>query len=175
MFKNELLNGDKSGDLVRSFRHHELRALAEMYDLYWRLVYYLIARIVQDPKVAIDLAQESFLRAWDQSGQLTENDDRALGCWLMAIAQKCAREYLDQLTPSSAQHDISPERAALIAAAFHDVSQKQKEVMQLGYYEGIASRAIADPRQPVGEAQGRFRPAPPWDEHDSILPLNAAG
>lgn len=176
MSKNELLNGDKSGDLVRSFRQHEPRALAEMYDLYWRLVYYLITRIVQDPRVAVDLTQESFLRAWAQAEQLTGNDDRALGCWLMAIAQNCAREYLHQLTPSSARYEISPERAALIAAAFHDVSQKQKEVMQLGYCEDLASRAIADPRQPAGKVQGRFRSALSWThEDDSAVPMNAAG
>ena len=130
-----------------------------MYDLYWRLVYYLIARIVQDPKVAVDLVHESFLRAWDQAEQLTGNDDRALGCWLMAIAQNCAREYLDQLPSfdlrSSAHHDISPERAALIADAFHDLSQKQKEVMQLGYCEDFANKANAEQScQPMENVKG---------------------
>ena len=159
MVRNKGLNGDKSGDLVQSFRQHEPRALAEMYDLYWRLVYYLIARIVQDPRVAVDLVHESFLRAWDHAEQLTGNDDRALGCWLMAIAQNCAREYLDELPSfdlrSSAQHDISPERAALIAGAFHDLSQKQKEVMQLGCCEDFANKSIAEqPCQPMGNVKG---------------------
>lgn len=155
--------------------------MAEMYDLYWRLVYYLIARIVQDPKVAVDLVHESFLRAWDQSEQLTGSDDRALGCWLMAIGQNCARQYLDQLTSSdlrsSAEHDVSPERAALIADAFHDLSQKQKEVMQLGYCEGLSNKGVAEHlRQPTGNVKGQFRSALSWPhEDDSALPMKVAG
>lgn len=174
-------NRDKSGDLVHSFRQHEPRALAEMYDLYWRLAYYLIARIVQDPNVAVDLVHESFLRAWEQSEQLTGNDDRALGCWLMAIAQNCAREYLDQPTNSdvrsSAQHDISPERAGLIADAFHDLSQKQKEVMQLGHCESLSIQGSVEcVRQPMGDVKGQLRSALYWPQEDeSELPMNVAG
>jgi RNA polymerase sigma factor (sigma-70 family) len=177
MSKNCRLNSDKSGDLVRSFRKHEPRALADMYDLYWRLAYYLIARLVQDPKVAVDLVHESFLRAWDQSEQLTGNDDRALGSWLMAIAQNCAREYLEQLASSdlrySAQPDLSPERAALIADAFHDLSQKEKEVRQLAYCEDLS---IAEHlRQPAGSVTERLGSALSWPrEDDCELPTNVA-
>jgi RNA polymerase sigma-70 factor (ECF subfamily) len=54
---------DKSGNLVRRLRQHEQEAMADLYDLYGRLLYVMIVRIVHNPPVAEDLVQESFLRA----------------------------------------------------------------------------------------------------------------
>jgi RNA polymerase sigma-70 factor (ECF subfamily) len=60
---------DKSGNLVRRLRRHQQEAMADLYDLYGRLLYVMIVRIVHNPSVAEDLVQESFLRAWNRAEQ----------------------------------------------------------------------------------------------------------
>ena len=169
MLKNRRRISDKPVDLVRRFRQHDPSALVDMYDLYWRLVYFLIERIVRDPEVAGDLVQESFLRAWDRSEELVGNDDRALGSWLMVIARNRSLEYLGQLKGSdaafSAQPEVSPESAALIAEAFHDLSQKQRQVMELAYYEGLSKKSLGEPAEV--SSKGGFEAAMSWLRGDN--------
>jgi len=54
---------DTSGRLVHRLRIQDPDVMGELYDLYGRLLYVLIVRIVHNPSVAEDLVQESFLRA----------------------------------------------------------------------------------------------------------------
>ena len=61
---------DTAGMLVRRLQQHDQEAMADLYDLYGRMLYVLIVRIVHNPSVAEDLVQESFLRAWNRAGQV---------------------------------------------------------------------------------------------------------
>src|ERR1700733_3026195 len=84
---------DTSGNLVRRLRQHEPEAMSDLYELYGRLLYVLIGRIVQNPSVAEDLVQESFLREWSRAGHLSDNYG-SVGHWLVTISRHCALDYL---------------------------------------------------------------------------------
>ena len=166
---------DKSGVLLQRLRRHEPDAMADLYDLYGRLIYVLIVRIVRNPSVAEDLVQESFLRAWNRSGQL--NDEyTSVGPWLVMIARRCALDYLKSSQAHlSAQVSIeeadfpaitidneieASDRARLLAGAFRNLSENQKKVIQLSFYEGLSHSAIAERlHQPLGTVKGWARSA----------------
>lgn len=166
---------DTSGMLVRRLRMHEPEAMADLYDLYGRMLYVLIVRIVHNPSVAEDLVQESFLRAWNRAAQL--NDDYgSVGPWLVMIARHCALDYLKSshahLSAFVAVEDaefpavmmdqeiLDSDRARVIQGAFRNLSENQKQVIQLAFYEGLSQTAIAERlHQPLGTVKGWARSA----------------
>ncbi|MGA3187233.1 MAG: sigma-70 family RNA polymerase sigma factor [Bryobacteraceae bacterium] len=166
---------DTAGALVRRLRGREPEVMVDLYDLYGRLLYVLIVRIVHNPSAAEDLVQESFLRAWNRSGQLSD-DYGSVGPWLVTIARHCALDYLkssqahlsaqvaieDAHFPSVTMDSdiLSSDRARLIAVAFQNLSENQKRVIQLSFYEGLSHSAIAERlHQPLGTVKGWARAA----------------
>jgi len=166
---------DQSGNLVRRLRLHEPEAMADLYDLYGRLLYVLIVRIVRNPSVAEDLVQESFLRAWNRSTQLSD-EYTSVGPWLVMIARHCALDYLkssqahlsaqvpieDAEFPAiTMDHEIlASDRARMLEGAFRNLSENQKRVIQLSFYEGLSQSAIAERlHQPLGTVKGWARSA----------------
>jgi RNA polymerase sigma-70 factor, ECF subfamily len=171
------LNGidDKNGELIRRLRRHEPEAMADLYDLYGRLLYVLIVRIVRNPSVAEDLVQESFLRAWNRAAQLSD-EYTTVGPWLVMIARHCALDYLKssqahlsaQVSIEDAdfpaitidQEILNSDRARMMEAAFRNLSENQKRVIQLSFYEGLSHTAIAERlHQPLGTVKGWARAA----------------
>src|SRR5580698_7515573 len=166
---------DQSGNLVRRLRLHEPEAMADLYDLYGRLLYVLIVRIVRNPSVAEDLVQESFLRAWNRAAQLSD-EYTTVGPWLVMIARHCALDYLKSSQAHlSAQVSIedadfpaitidndilASDRARMLEGAFRNLSENQKRVIQLSFYEGLSQSAIAERlHQPLGTVKGWARSA----------------
>jgi RNA polymerase sigma-70 factor (ECF subfamily) len=166
---------DQSGSLVRRLREHEPEAMADLYDLYGRLLYVLIVRIVKNPSVAEDLVQESFLRAWNRSMQLSD-EYNSVGPWLVMIARHCALDYLkssqahlsaqvpmeDVEFPSVTIDDeiLASDRARMLEGAFRNLSENQKRVIQMSFYEGLSQAAIAERlHQPLGTVKGWARSA----------------
>jgi RNA polymerase sigma-70 factor (ECF subfamily) len=173
--RDSTTNGDQLGALVRRLRQRDPEAMADLYDLYGRLLYVLIVRIVRNPSVAEDLVQESFLRAWNRSAQLSE-DYPSVGPWLVMIARHCALDYLKSSQAHlSAQVSIddvefpavtidneilASDRARIIEGAFRNLSENQKRVIQLAFYEGLSQAAIAERlHQPLGTVKGWARSA----------------
>jgi len=166
---------DQSGNLVRRLRQHEPEAMADLYDLYGRLLYVLIVRIVKNPSVAEDLVQESFLRAWNRSMQLSD-EYTSVGPWLVMIARHCALDYLKSsqahLSAQVPMEDVefpavtidqeilAGDRARMLEGAFRNLSENQKRVIQMSFYEGLSQAAIAERlHQPLGTVKGWARSA----------------
>lgn len=176
MFEPQSSNAmDKSGSLVRRLRQHDPDAMADLYDLYGRLLYVLIVRIVHNPSAAEDLVQESFLRAWNRAEQLSD-DYNSVGPWLVTIARHCALDYLKssqnhlsaqvaiedaEFPPVTIENELLlSDRARLLEGAFRNLSENQKRVIQLSFYEGLSHAAIAERlHQPLGTVKGWARSA----------------
>jgi RNA polymerase sigma factor (sigma-70 family) len=88
-------------------------AIQELFDQYYARIYRYLARLVDDPQTAADLAQETFLKAFVALHQL--EDDSNVSAWLFQIATNLARSYhrrrrlirwlpLDR-APASARHE----------------------------------------------------------------------
>jgi RNA polymerase sigma-70 factor (ECF subfamily) len=175
MTEDSRKTADTAGMLVRRLRQHDQEAMADLYDLYGRMLYVLIVRIVHNPSVAEDLVQESFLRAWNRAGQLSDNY-ASVGPWLVMIARHCALDYLKSsdahLSAMASVEDnefpavmmdneiFESDRARLLQGAFRNLSENQRQVIQFAFYEGMSHSAIAERlHQPLGTVKGWARSA----------------
>lgn len=81
-----------SGNLARRLRQHEAAVLPELYDQYGRMMFFVIFRMVENRPIAEALVEESFMRAWNESGDAPEEDGE-LGAWLIGISRGCGKNY----------------------------------------------------------------------------------
>jgi RNA polymerase sigma-70 factor (ECF subfamily) len=166
---------DKAGMLLERLRSQDPQALADLYDRYGRIVYVVILRIVNHPGVAEDLVQESFLRAWNRASSL-KTDYGSVGPWLLSIARHCALDYrrspqfqlagqvtVDEawVAPVMIEDDLlTAERSRALEEAFLSLTENQRRVIRLAYYEGLSQAEIAEQlHQPLGTVKGWTRAA----------------
>jgi RNA polymerase sigma-70 factor (ECF subfamily) len=170
-----LVEGD--AELVERLRRRDAQALAELYDRYGRLVYSLILRVVRDGALAEDLVQETFLRVWNRA-QGFDAQRGALGPWLLAVARNRAIDYLrsasgrernslelEQTDHPSLYTDmerdiLASDKARAIRAALEKLSPRQREVIELAYFEGLTQTEMAERLgQPLGTVKTWVRTA----------------
>ena len=89
--------------LVLAIRAGDANAFGQLYDLWFDRVYDLASRIVRDPAVAAEVAQDTFLKAWRSPDGL-ENPD-SFGGWLLRIARNAAYNRSEREGRSSAVDD----------------------------------------------------------------------
>jgi DNA-directed RNA polymerase specialized sigma24 family protein len=83
---------DKAGKLVKRLNDRDPEVMADLYDLYGRILYAAISRMVPSPAVAESLVEETFLRAWNRADDLN-SDLPAVGPWLVSIARQCISDH----------------------------------------------------------------------------------
>jgi RNA polymerase sigma-70 factor (ECF subfamily) len=168
---------EADADLVARLQRRDAQALAELYDRYGRLAYSLIVRVVRDGALAEDLVQETFLRVWNRA-QGFDAQRGALGPWLLAVARNRAIDYLRSASgrernaleleevdhPSlytDMERDIlASDKARLIRAALERLAPKQREVIELAYFEGLTQTEMAERMgQPLGTIKTWVRTA----------------
>jgi RNA polymerase sigma-70 factor (ECF subfamily) len=166
---------DKAGVLIQRLRSQDPQALADLYDLYGRVIYVIILRIVNHPGVAEDLVQEVFLRAWNRAATLNQ-DYASVGPWLLSIARNCALDYrksphFNQGSPIHAEdvglpfvtidnEILSAERLRALQGAFRTLTPNQRQVIELAYYEGMSQSEISERmQQPLGTVKSWTRSA----------------
>ncbi len=170
-----LAHGDK--ELAERLRKRDAQALAELYDRYGRVVYSLIVRVVRDGALAEDLVQETFLRVWNRA-QGFDAERGALGSWLMAVARNRAIDYLrsaggrerNALELEGVDHPslyrdmesdiLASDKARVVRSALEKLSPRQREVIELAYFEGLTQTEMAERMgQPLGTVKTWVRAA----------------
>jgi RNA polymerase sigma-70 factor, ECF subfamily len=164
--------------LLHRLKHGDAGALAELYDAYCVVVYRLILRIVQDPGVAEELVQETFLKLWKRANLLDESAS-SIGPWIITIARNRALDYLDSSGKRFASRSTqleSIEHRAIFAAldrelmnspqtqqlreAVGRLNVNQRQVIELAFYEGLShSEMAARLKQPLGTVKSWVRSA----------------
>ena len=102
----------KDAELVAEIKAGNNAALAEVIELYQKKVYASAYAIVGNPQDAMDISQETFIRAWTRIG--TWRGEAGLAPWLSRIAANLAVDFLrknKRLIPvadSSTMREFSP-------------------------------------------------------------------
>src|SRR5262249_9780413 len=136
-----------------------------------------ILRIVRDGGIAEDLVQETFLRVWNRA-QALDAQKGAIGPWLLAVARNRAIDYLrsaggrerNALEFEETDHPalyidmerdlITSDKARRIKSAMERLSPKQREVIELAYFEGLSQTEMAERmKQPLGTVKTWVRAA----------------
>ena len=166
------ISGENDEDLARRLRDREPRAMTELYDRFGRLAYSVILNIVRDSAIAEDLVQETFLRAWTRI-RAFDAARGALGPWLLAIARNRAIDYVRSLQSrierNSVEFDpadhpwlfndmerdiLNDQHAKLLKKALANLSENQRKVIELAYYEGLSQTEMA---KKLGEPLGTIK------------------
>lgn len=172
------MSGEDDRSLVRGLQRREPAAMADLYDRFGRIAYSVILSIVRDGSVAEDLVQETFLRVWNRA-QTFDGERAALGPWLLAIARNRAIDHVRSASarmernafeldaqehPSlfvDMERDVfNNDHAQLIRKALAKLSENQRQVIHLAYYEGLSQSEMAERMgQPLGTVKTWVRAA----------------
>lgn len=149
-------------------------ALGEVYDEYGRYVYGLALRVLRDPRIAEDVAQEVFVSLWERP----QGYDAARGtlrAYLGVVAHRRAVDEVRRRTAARAREereaarvDLPPEDVADIATnsvvaaavrdAVTDLPEDQRRCIELAYFGGHSYREVARMLDiPEGTAKSRLR------------------
>jgi RNA polymerase sigma-70 factor (ECF subfamily) len=165
----------KDIDLYLDVRAGRTASLGILYDRYGRLVYGLAYRILNNAQEAEDLTQEIFLNFWHKGGY---NPDRgSLSSYLIMMARSRSidkirarstfRKFLDRWRKSmpTETYSNSPfeaasynERSERVRVALGELSNNQRQILEMLYYEGLSQREIAERLDiPLGTVKTRSR------------------
>ena len=154
----------------------EPEAVAALYDRYGSLVYSLFLRITRDNAVAEDLVQELFIRVWNRTHDFDPNRG-SLGVWIVSMARNMGIDYIrsahvrftQRLQPIETVNAISDQRHdpestydenRAVRTAFALLNERQKQVVELAYFEGFTQTEIASRlHEPLGTVKGWMRSA----------------
>lgn len=161
-----LLAGMSAGD------HNATRTFIGRYE---RRVYGLALRMLHDPALAEDVAQETFLRAW-RRGHTHDPRRGSVATWLLSITRNLAIDMLrvrrpDPIDPADlarfprASSDVGPGQAAIraddqhrVRIALNRLPIEQRRALILSVFEGSTARDISLLEQiPLGTAKTRIR------------------
>lgn len=173
---------DLSDDaVVREVHSGSERALGVLYDRYADRLFALASAILDDPAEAEAAVADAFLRLWRER----DHDEArgSVGAYLVTITrsraldrkrrerrqrareERGAESNPDGLTIPLADMAPPPDRAAelteagtMIRTALAAVSDKQRAVIGLAYFEGMTHSEIADHlSEPLGTVKTRLR------------------
>jgi RNA polymerase sigma-70 factor (ECF subfamily) len=161
-------------------------AMEVLYERYAGYAYALSYRIVHDCSTAEDIVQDAFLSIWRKAASYQEQYG-SVRSWLQAIvhhrAIDCVRaaahrnhQYTSLENVNEPAYTCAPssttltkkaeiweivwqeERSALLHSILAQLPQEQRQVIELGYFDGYTHAEIAERwHLPLGTVKGRMR------------------
>ena len=164
------------GDLIRAMAAGSRDAFAQFYDRYAPLVLPFVLRIVRDRADAVEVLQDVFWEAW--RGAAAYDPSRGTPeAWIITRARTRAIDRVRAVrrrgetfvapvdeatagapTPPGGDAAVRAEDRQLVAGALAQLSEAQREVIELAYYSGLTQTEIAERlKQPLGTIKTRIR------------------
>lgn len=157
-------------------------AFAVLYDRYVDLVYSASLRVLGDPQLAEDAAQDVFVRLWRRPETFIAERGRFLS-WLMSVTRNRAVDELrsrgrrrkreggplgepdEAAEPVFSNEAIDPlhsaqlhEEQAIVRGALAVLPREQKLALELAYFGGLTQQEIAARlHEPLGTIKTRIR------------------
>lgn len=147
-------------DLLAAIARRDRAALAELYDHTHRLVFGLLLQLLPERELAEEVLIEVYQQVWQQAVQFDERRSTPLA-WLLTLARRRGLERLRlaarnnqrqpplNLAVSTVAHDDPAEphslaqQRELARAALSQLSQEQRQVIELAYFAGLSYPEIA--------------------------------
>lgn len=158
-------------EALRRMADGDPQALAELYDRHASRLLALGVRILRSQREAEDLLHDVFLAAFQRAGDYVPERGSVRGWLLMHMRSRCldrARSHGfsrgEPLTEEPLQEPLpGVERridAARVRGLLDDLPAAQREVLQLGYFEGLSFSEIAEVLGlPLGTVKSRVHAA----------------
>jgi RNA polymerase sigma-70 factor, ECF subfamily len=162
-------------ELLVALAEGQVNALSILYDRYARLVYSLAFKILESSEEAEDITQEVFLTLWRRN---TYNPERgSLSSFLTTMTRSRAIDKLrskgarlrvlqrlqgivrtEISSPTPLEQASVGERSQVIREALSQLSDTERQVLEIAYYEGLSQSEIAKRLNiPLGTVKTRSR------------------
>jgi len=175
-YSREVRSNAEDVALIRRMCDADETALGALYDRWARSLYSLVFHLLKDADEAEDVVEETFWQAWRKASSY-EPSRGAVSTWLLTIGRRRALDRLraksrrrEESTQSGVLADIaspasdplqmveSSERRSNVLTALRELPAEQREVLELGYFQGLSQSEIADTTgQPLGTVKTRMR------------------
>lgn len=146
-------------DLIEKCRAGDRKAQFEIYKFYYKAMYNTSLRITNNPTVAEDLMQESFLKAFQNIGQFGEKS--SFGAWLKRIVINNSIDHLRENSPNvnsieeevhadvpdtmeEDHHEVLSFKIDRIRKIIEELPENYRVVVSLHLLEGYDHQEIAD-------------------------------
>lgn len=142
--------------LIAAMHAGERQALASLYDRYASLLLSVAARMLGDRREAEDLVHDVMLEAWRQCGDYAPARG-TVRSWLLVRLRSRAIDRRKSVgvsrvsvvdperlkeRPDDVDVSLGPDHAR-VRSALAALPEEQREVLELGYFEGLSSSEIA--------------------------------
>ncbi|TDQ42719.1 RNA polymerase sigma factor [Aureibacillus halotolerans] len=148
-------------------------ALEKLYDQYERLLYSFAFRITKSKALSEEVLQEVFIKLWEGRAVYCKSKG-SFSSWLLTVTRFTAidllrknmkqvptEDYVFENSPSeeNIERDVEwRETGSQLWNAVGTLSDEQKEIVELFYYQGLTQRKIAEVcSMPLGTVKGRLR------------------
>ncbi|WP_201774074.1 sigma-70 family RNA polymerase sigma factor [Demequina oxidasica] len=168
-------------DLLVASGRGSAQAFEGVYTAMLNQVYRLALRVVRDPGMAEDIAQEALVEAWRKAPTFEPGRGTAKS-WVLTIAHRRAvdrvrreqrqRQQMEaeaavaerEATPAEqdavVERDFAEFQNARVRTAVATLSDKQREAVELAFYQGQTHVEVSDQLGiPLGTAKTRIRDA----------------
>ncbi|MGJ3245302.1 MAG: sigma-70 family RNA polymerase sigma factor [Elainellaceae cyanobacterium] len=163
-------------DLLDALKAGQTDALSTIYDRYANLVFKVALRILNNRDEAEDVTQEIFLKIWNRAN-LYEPNRGSFSNFLVTMARSRAIDKLRsrgskfrflQRWQAVIVHTVShetplesisiEERSQFVHSALRTLSDNERQILEISYYEGLSYSAIAEQLNlPLGTVKSRAR------------------
>ena len=149
--------------LIHQIAEQNQAALSQLYDLYARLVYAVVFKILGSVEEAEEVVLDVFAQVWRSAQRYDEKKGR-VDSWLLMMARSRALDRLRSRQRQTKVVDASTqvvktesgtsiaipeenlliqERRDQVMAALTKIPISQREVIELAYYQGLTQKEIA--------------------------------
>jgi RNA polymerase sigma-70 factor (ECF subfamily) len=168
-------DANDDGELITKIAQGDRAAFLTLYDRFSTPLYSLAIKILGNEAEAQDVVQEVFLSVWNKASTFRAERGSAFS-WVVTQLRNRAidrirsrsrrRELLDAHAPdmepagaaslSSADNCEISERAREVRSAMDQLSQDQRQVLRLAFFEGLTQAEIAEKlKEPLGTIKAR--------------------
>lgn len=166
--------------IVRVREARDQEAMAALYDRYGRSVYALALSMLREPRAAEDVAQDVFVTFWQRPERYVAARG-TFGPWILRVTRNRTIDVIrrrgreqytdDEREPELAERLADPDpdlhdqvwsrmMAREVRGALRELTDIQRQVIELAYFGGMSQSEMADHLQvPLGTIKTRVRTA----------------
>ncbi len=156
-------------ELIRAAASGSREALGALYDRYFRVSFLVSLRILKNEREAEDVVHDAFLEIWKRSATYDSTRASVKG-WILLIVRSRSldRKKSSAFRPTTsvdevdiaACHEFPDADAPRVLSILSSLPSPQREVIELGYFEGLSSSEIAERLGvPIGTVKSRVAAA----------------
>lgn len=148
---------DYYNDCAMSFLNDHEKALSILYDHYYKTLMRYGLKILPNSQIVEDAIQELFLYLWEHK-RCIENVNSVESYLLLSLRHRIYRQiktqkaihhrnriYIDDCVPehSDSSANFDKEKEALFKESIRVLSDRQKQIIHLRFFEGLSTSEIA--------------------------------